>query len=48
MYSRSPNLSQISLKKFFGKVVFQILTKIEMMRNKYRLFDRHFEKIQYF
>ena len=29
MYSWSPNLSQISLKNSFGKVVFQILAKIE-------------------
>ena len=27
----------------FGKVVFQILGKIEMTRNKNRLFGRHFE-----
>ena len=48
MYSRSPTLSQISLKNSFGKVVFQILAKIEMMRNKNRLFGRHFETVQYF
>ena len=30
MYSWSPNLSQISLKNSFGKVVFQIFAKIEM------------------
>ena len=30
IYLCSPTLSQISLKKFFGKVVFQILAKIEM------------------
>ena len=30
MYSWSPNLSQISLKNSFGKVVFQILAEIEM------------------
>ena len=29
MYSWSPNLSQISLKNSFGKVVFQILAEIE-------------------
>ena len=32
MYSWSPNLSQISLKNSFGKVVFQILAKIEIWR----------------
>ena len=32
MYSWSPNLSQISSKNSFGKVVFQILAKIEMRR----------------
>ena len=30
MYLWSPNLSQISLKSSFGKVVFQILAEIEM------------------
>ena len=30
MYSWSPNLSQISLKNSFGKVIFQILAEIEM------------------
>ena len=48
MYSYSPTLSQISLKNSFGKVVFQILGKIEMMRNKNRLFGRHFETVQHF
>ena len=48
MYSWSPNLSQISLKNSFGKVVFQILAKIEMTRNKNRLFGRHFETVQIF
>ena len=48
MYSCSPTLSQISLKNSFGKVVFQILAKIEMMRNKNRLFGRHFKTVQYF
>ena len=48
MYSYSPTLSQISLKNSFGKVVFQILAKIEMTRNKNRLFGRHFETVQYF
>ena len=47
MYSCS-TLSQISLKSSFGKVVFQILAKIEMMRNKNRLFGRHFETVQHF
>ena len=48
MYSYSPTLSHISLKNSFGKVVFQILAKIEMTRNKNRLFGRHFETVQYF
>ena len=45
MYSRSLNLSQISLKNSFGKVVFQILADIEMSRNENRLFGRHFETV---
>ena len=48
MYSWPPNLSQISFKKSFGKVVFQILAEIEMMRNENRLFGRHFETVQIF
>ena len=48
MYSCSPALSQISLKNSFGKVVFQILAKIEMTRNKNQLFGRHFEMVQLF
>ena len=48
MYSCSPTLSQISLKNSFGKVVFQILAKIEMTRNKNRLFCRHFETVRHF
>ena len=48
MYSSSPTLSQISLKNSFGKVVFQILAKIEMTLNKNRLFGRHFETVQHF
>ena len=47
MYSYSPTLSQISLKNSFGKVVFQILAKIELTRNKNRLFGRHFETVQH-
>ena len=47
MYSCSPALSQILLKNSFGKVVFQILAKIEMTRNKNRLFGRHFETVQH-
>ena len=34
MYLCSPTLGQISLKNSFGKVVFQILAKIKMMRNE--------------
>ena len=48
MYSCFPTLSQISLKNSYGKVVFQILAKIEMTRNKNRLFGRHFEMVQHF
>ena len=48
MYSCSPTLSQISLKNSFGKVVFQILAKIEMTRNKNRLFGRRFQTAQHF
>ena len=48
MYSGSPTLSQIPLRNSFGKVVFQILVKIEMTRNKNRLFGGHFETVQYF
>ena len=48
IYSYSPSLSQISLKNSFGKVVFQNLAKIEMTRNKNRLFGRHFETVQHF
>ena len=48
MYSWSPNLSQISLKNSFGKVVFQILAEIEMTQNENRLFGRHFETVQIF
>ena len=48
MYSSSPTLSQISLKNSFGKVVFHILAKIEMMWNKNRVFGRHFETVQHF
>ena len=33
---------------FFFFFFLQILTKIEMTRNKYRLFGRHFETIQHF
>ena len=38
----------ISLKNSFGKVVFQILAKVEMSRNKNRLFGRYFETVQHF
>ena len=48
MYSWSPNLSQISLKNSFGKVVFQIPAEIKLTRNKNRLFGRHFETVQIF
>ena len=48
MHSWSPNLSQISLKNSFGKVVFQIFTEIEMTRNENWLFGRHFETAQKF
>ena len=48
MFSWSSNLSQISLKNSFGKVVFQILAEIEMTRDEIRLFGRHFETVQIF
>ena len=35
------------MKNSFGKAVFQILAKIETMRNKNRLFGRHFETVQH-
>ena len=47
MYSCSPTLSQISLKNSFGKVVFQILDKIEMTWIKNRLFRHHFETVHF-
>ena len=48
IYSYFPSLSKISLKNSVGKVVFQNLAKIEMLRNKNRLFGRHFETEQHF
>ena len=36
------------IKNSFGKVVFQIWAKVEMARNKNRLFGRHFETVQHF
>ena len=48
MYSWSSNLSQISLKNSFGKVVFQILAEIEMSQNENRLFGPHFEMVHIF
>ena len=48
MYSWSPNLSQISLKNSFGKVIFKILVEIEMSQNENRLFGRHFETVHIF
>ena len=36
------------IEKSFGKVVFQILAKIEMTRNKNKLFGHHFETVQHF
>ena len=43
IYLRSNTLGQISLKNFFVKMVLQIFAKIEMTRNKNRIFGRHFE-----
>ena len=40
MRSLSPNLSKISLKNSFGKVVFQIFAEIEMTQNENWLFGR--------
>ena len=37
-----------NLKNSFGKVVFQILAKIEMTQNKNLLFGRHFERVKHF
>ena len=48
IYLCSPTLSQFSLKNSFGKVVFQVLVKIEMTQNKNRLFGRHFDIVHYF
>ena len=40
---------KISLKNLFGKVVFQILAKIEIItRNENPLFGGHFETVQHF
>ena len=36
------------IEKFFLESDFQILAKIEMTRNKNRLFGRHFETVQHF
>ena len=36
------------IEKFFWESDFQILAKIEMTRNKNRLFGRHFETVQHF
>ena len=36
------------MKNSFGKMVFQNLAKLEMTRNKNRLFGRHFETVQHF
>ena len=36
------------MKNSFGKMAFQNLAKIEMTRNKNRLFGRHFETVQHF
>ena len=41
-------MSQNLFKNSFGKVIFQILVKIKMTRNKNRLFNRHFKTVQYF
>ena len=41
-------MSQNSLKNSFGKVVFQILAKIEMTPNKNQLFGHNFVTVQHF
>ena len=46
MYSWTPNLSQISLKNSFEKVMFQIFAKIKMMQNENQLFGCQFETVQ--
>ena len=48
MYSCCFTMSHDSLKNAFEKVVFQILAKIKMTRNKNRLFGGHFETVQFF
>ena len=48
MYSCCLTMSQNSMKNSCGKVVFQILAKIEMTRNKNRSFGLHFETVQLF
>ena len=60
MYSCSPTLSQTSLKNSFGKVVFQILAKLEKTQKKkkkgylaailkrYNIFNFVFEKLWFF
>ena len=48
MYSRSSNLSQISLKNSFGKVGFQNFAEIVITRNENGIFWRHFETVQIF
>ena len=48
MHSCCLTMSQNSLKKSFGKVVSQIVAKIEMTQNKNWLFGRHLERVQHF
>ena len=50
MYSYSPTLRAFepNIKEKFLWESIQILAKIEMTRNKNRLFGRHFETVQHF
>ena len=48
MYFSNVNLFKLFYFEPNFVVVFQILAKIEMTRNKTRLFGRHFETVQYF
>ena len=48
MYSSSPNLSQISLKNSFGKVVFQILLKSKWREMKIGYLAAILKRYKYF
>ena len=48
MYSWSPNLSQLSLKNSFGKVIFQILAEIEIREMKIGYLSAILKRYKYF